>query len=109
MSFPDVYADFHNSDSKGRLRLNSAGTLQDLARQGIQLSEGLILHLYSDDGDSQSRVDGLRAVGTVQYSTDEGLWVAAIDWGKVGHDSDFPKAPSPDTQPLPRDPSSSAA
>jgi hypothetical protein len=44
---PKVYADFHNADAKGRLRLNCVGTIEDLARQGITLREGMPLTFYS--------------------------------------------------------------
>ncbi len=65
-----VFADFHNADVQGRLRLNCIGTVEDLARQQISLQDGQILTLYSED----LEVDGL-----VQYSTEENLWVAVID------------------------------
>ena len=40
MSNLKVFADFHNADSQGRLRLNCTGTLSDLASQKICLTEG---------------------------------------------------------------------
>jgi hypothetical protein len=40
---PKVYADFHNGDADGRLRLSCVGTIEDLARQGITLCEGMFL------------------------------------------------------------------
>ena len=69
-----VYADFHNADSAGRLRLNCVGTVQDLARQHIALQEGLRLTLYSEE---------LEVEGEVLYSGEENLWVAAIDWAAI--------------------------
>ncbi len=69
-----VFADFHNADVQGRLRLNCIGTVEDLARQQISLQDGQILTLYSED----LEVDGL-----VQYSTEENLWVAVIDWNAI--------------------------
>lgn len=71
---PRVFADFQNSDPLGRIRLSCVGTVEDLARQGIQLCDGLQLHLYDD---------GLEADGVVRYSNDEGRWVAVIDWDAV--------------------------
>ena len=82
-----VYVDFQNADAKGRLRLNAAGTFEDLARHGVRLCEGLLLQLYSEDEGSNGRAGSLRAVGTVEYSTDEGLWVASIDWSAINHKS----------------------
>jgi hypothetical protein len=83
MSPAKVYADFHNADAKGRLRLNCTGTVEDLARQQIELREGLALTLYSDDADEQGRPAELRVPGVVRYSDEERCWVAVIDWGAV--------------------------
>ena len=69
-----VFADFHNTDSKGRLRLNCAGTLADLACQKIILQESEPLVLYSEE---------LEVDGVVQYSKEEDLWVAVIDWNAI--------------------------
>ena len=74
MNTPRVFVDFHNADTKGRLRLNCTGTIEDLARQNIWLSDGLQLILYSED---------LEADGVVQYSTEENVWVAVIDWDEI--------------------------
>lgn len=74
MSKPKVYADFHNADIQGRLRLSCVGTVEDMARQQIVLQNGLLLTLYSEE---------LEVEGRVQYSTEENLWVAFIDWGAI--------------------------
>ena len=74
MNRPRVFADFHNADVWGRLRLNCIGTIEDLARQNIELQDGQLLTLYSED---------LEVDGVVQYSTDENLWVAVIDWNAI--------------------------
>lgn len=71
MSNPKIFADFHNADEKGRLRLNCMGTIEDLSRQNIKLQDGQLLILYSEE---------LEADGVVQYSEEESLWVAVIDW-----------------------------
>lgn len=62
-----IFADFGNADADGAVRLTAAGTLQNLADLGIELREGLALHL--SDGE-------LRAVGEVSFRT--GIWVAMI-------------------------------
>ena len=49
MSQPKVYADFQNLDDTNRLRLTCAGTIDDLARQCIELKEGMVLSFYTDD------------------------------------------------------------
>jgi hypothetical protein len=87
---PGVYADLHNADAKGRVRLNSVGTIQDLARQRVELRKGLVLALYSDDGDERGRPDDLQVPGVVEYSEDEQCWVAVIDWASIRHASDAP-------------------
>lgn len=69
-----VFADFHNADVQGRLRLNCIGTVEDLAHQHIVLRDGLALTLYSEE---------LEVEGVVQYSVDENLWVAVIDWQAI--------------------------
>ena len=74
MSYPIIFADFHNADEQGRLRLNCVGTIEDLLWQNIKLQEGQLLTLYSEE---------LEVDGVVQYSPDESLWVAAIDWEQI--------------------------
>jgi hypothetical protein len=87
MAYPKVFADFQNLDDANRVRLTCAGTLQDLARQGIQLQQGLVLTLYSDDADDQCQPAELRAEGVVRYDTDGQCWVATIDWAAIRHAS----------------------
>jgi hypothetical protein len=74
MNNPKVFADFHNADALGRLRMNSVGTVEDLARHQIVLYEGLPLTLYSEE---------LETDGVVQFSPDEHVWVAVIDWSNI--------------------------
>ncbi len=74
MKKPRVFADFHNADAQGRLRLNCAGTVEDLACQKIFLKEGQSLILYSED---------LEVDGVVRFSQKENLWVAVIDWDAI--------------------------
>ena len=88
MAHPKVYADFQNLDDDNRLRLSCAGTQQDLARQGIELREGLVLTLSMDDADDQGQPDELRAEGVVQFNEQERCWVAAIDWSALRHASE---------------------
>jgi hypothetical protein len=99
MDRPIVYADFHNADAKGRLRLNCIGTQKDLARQQVHLRDGLVLTLYSDDADDQGRLDELRVEGVVEYSQDEHCWVATIDWAAIHHASDEQRQPLNGTNP----------
>src|SRR5947209_6799256 len=88
MAIPRAYAKFQNLDDLNRLRLTAAGTLQDLERHGIQLHEGLVLTLYTDDEDDQGQPDELRAEGVVHYDDGGQCWVAMIDWTEIRHASD---------------------
>ena len=74
MSYPRIFADFHNADNAGQLRLNCIGTIEDLARQQIKLQIGQLLTLYSEE---------LEVDGVVQYSQSEKIWVARIDWDQI--------------------------
>jgi hypothetical protein len=69
-----VYADFHNADARGRLRLNSIGTIRDLSRQNITLRDGLTLTLHDEE---------LEVDGEVRFSPGKHVWVAAIDWDAI--------------------------
>ncbi|MBE9103946.1 hypothetical protein IQ229_02995 [Nostoc cf. edaphicum LEGE 07299] len=80
MITPRVFADFQNADAEGRLRLNSIGTIEDLANQSIELGDGQLLTVYSED---------LEVDGVVQFSEEEKLWVAAIDWHRIRQVEDF--------------------
>src|ERR1700693_5116170 len=84
---PRVYADFHNADAKGRLRLNCIGTVKDLARQQVQLRDGLRLTLYADDADVRGQPAELQVEGVVEFSAEEHCWVAAINWAAIRHGS----------------------
>ncbi|QHG19767.1 hypothetical protein [Nostoc sp. ATCC 53789] len=77
---PRVFADFHNADAEGRLRLNCIGTIEDLANQSIELRDGQLLTIYSED---------LEVNGVVQFSEEEKLWVAAIDWDRITQVENF--------------------
>lgn len=67
-----IFVDFNNTDKMGRVRLNAKGTLDDLERKHIKLTDGLILLLDDDDG--------LVARGFVQFSKTENIWVAEIKY-----------------------------
>ena len=71
MNKPRVFADFHNADAKGRVRLNCAGTEADIKRQKIVLQDGQSLIIYSEE---------LEVAGIVHDSEEEQLWTAVIDW-----------------------------
>jgi len=74
MNKPRVFADFHNADAKGRVRLNCDGTMADIKRQKIVLQDGQSLIIYSEE---------LEIEGVVHYSDEENLWTAVIDWNAI--------------------------
>lgn len=78
--FPLVYADLNNADAAGRVRLNTVGTVEDLCRQQLVLTEGLRLTLYTDDGEA---ADGLRINAIVTKSAEDSAWVAIVDWTAI--------------------------
>ena len=94
MSQHRVYTDFQNMDDQNRLRLTCAGTRQDLERQDIQLSEGLILTFYSDDANDAGLADELVAEGVVHFDKEESCWVALLDWTALHHASEQAKLPA---------------
>jgi hypothetical protein len=74
MALPRVFADFHNADAQGRLRLNCNGTVRDLAAQGARLERGTRLELYGEE---------LEVEGVVEHSAEEGIWFSVIDWQAI--------------------------
>lgn len=74
MSLSRIFVDFHNADEQGRLRLNCIGTIEDLAQQQTELANGQRLTLYGED---------LEVDGVVQFSEQEKIWVAVIDWHQI--------------------------
>lgn len=74
MNKPRIFADFHNADAKGRVRLNCAGTVADLKHQKIALRNGQSLIIYSEE---------LEVEGVVHYSEEEKLWTVVIDWDAI--------------------------
>ena len=69
-----LYADFNNADSEGRIRLNTAGTLKDLAQLGLRLQDGLMLTVHDEE---------LTVDGEAVYSEQESVWTVRIDWNQV--------------------------
>ena len=84
-----IYADFQKVDDEGRLILSTYGTTEDLARNGIELKEGLVLTFYSDDADDAGNPDDLIVQGVVRYNEALQQWVAVIDWDAIKHVSDY--------------------
>jgi hypothetical protein len=75
MTTPTLFADFHNADTQGRIRLNTVGTFEDIEKLKIQLEPGLKVLIDNDEG--------LQVLGTVEFSNEENIWVAKIDWDNL--------------------------
>jgi hypothetical protein len=69
MTHPPIFADFNNIDPDGCVRLNTVGTHDALALQGIRLEAGMRLEV--GDGD-------LRATIVVRAPGIEGVWRGEI-------------------------------
>jgi hypothetical protein len=69
-----VFADFNNACIHGHVRLNTQGTLADLAALGIKLHAGMQIVL--DDAEE------FVADGVVRWCPDDG-WAAEIDWDRL--------------------------
>jgi hypothetical protein len=68
-----IYADFHNTDPQGLIRLNTVGSQLDLEGEQIELADGMELVVYSED---------LEARGVARV-LDEGGWGVEINWSEV--------------------------
>jgi len=69
MNEPRVYADIHNKDRFGKIRLNTVGTIIDLNKQNVVLQTGKVLNLYFEN---------VEAKGVVTYSESEECWTAIL-------------------------------
>lgn len=74
MAIHSIFADFQNADPQGRVRLNCVGTIEDLARLGVRLTNGLRVLVHDEE---------LEADAEVMFSPDEHIWVAKIDWNAI--------------------------
>jgi hypothetical protein len=85
---PKIYADFQKVDDDGRLMLTTVGTREDLERNHIELSEGLVLTFYTDDLDDKGNRDDLVISGKARYDHEAERWVAEVDWSLLKHASE---------------------
>lgn len=70
-----IYADFNNADTRGRVRLNTNGSLNDIKEQNIGLKPGMMVQLNDNEEFSIS--------GIVEFSNEENIWVVKIDWNDL--------------------------
>jgi hypothetical protein len=71
---PRIYADFHNADKKGRVRLNTKGAIEDFRVHGAGPTVGMHVLLYD--------ADEFCTEGIIEHDEIEG-WIAQIDWGNL--------------------------
>jgi hypothetical protein len=69
--------------------LDLPGMRHDLERWGIELVDGMRLLLYTEDADSDGKLDDLVMVSTIRYDGDEDRWIAEVDWNALIHVSDL--------------------
>ena len=69
-----IYGDFQNADQNGNIRLNTQGTQKDLALLNVVLESNM--KVLISDGE-------LEALGIVNFSDKENIWIAEIDWDMV--------------------------
>lgn len=65
-----IYVDFHNTTTQGEARLNTIGSIKDLNKGGIVLTDGLLVRLYCED---------FEVIGSIRFSEVEHAWVAAFN------------------------------
>jgi hypothetical protein len=68
--------------------LDRTGTLEDLARSGLTLHEGMTVTFYDYDASEKFDDDKLLFEGTVLYVTEQQKWYALVDWSSFRHESD---------------------
>ena len=76
-----IYVDTSNSDSKGRLVLNSFWTLRDIERHLVKLEHGKSVNVYTYlPQQNIKRGRKVTGSGTVFFDGKEKRWVVGVDW-----------------------------
>ena len=78
-----IYADFMETDYKGRIVLNNDRTFADLAAGGFWLEEGMALVFYTEDYDEDGNPRTAVVEGVTEYDLDSERWVVRIDWDAI--------------------------
>jgi hypothetical protein len=63
---PWIHSDFHASDDEGRMYIGGHFALDDIARQQIDLADGLKVLLYDDDATDSGEPVWITVPGTVR-------------------------------------------
>jgi hypothetical protein len=91
MQKPRIYADFNKWAGDGVLTwfiLTCWGTVNDLTKLKIELTDGLEATFYTDDSDMQGNYDEIEVDGYAHFDAAKKYWVAIIDWKSLRHESD---------------------
>jgi hypothetical protein len=83
-----LWVDFQNSSKKG-VRLLCKGTLDEIERNNVVLSNGLKLLLWTEDEDEKGNPDNLVVEAIVEFDEDENCWVAVYEGKTIKHESEF--------------------
>ena len=68
-----IFADFNSCDDQGNVRLNTVGSLRDIAGGASHVAIGQKVILYTPDE--------FEVVGLLDF--DEGIWKAKPDWSTI--------------------------
>jgi len=82
-----LWVDFQNSSSEG-VRLICKGTLDEIEKKALVLSDGLELMIWQEDQDDDGTQNNLIVQATVKYDEIEKCWVAKYDDAKLIHESE---------------------
>jgi hypothetical protein len=79
---PPIPAEFVGTDWNGNVRLDHPAAQEHLRFWGIELTNGMRLVVFDEDGTDAQDYDDLIAVGVAEFDPDEVRWVAA-DWRRT--------------------------
>jgi len=87
-----LWVDFNASTVNGGVRLTCKGTIDDLARQKIELQEGLRLLLWNEDFyENDLSSDTLIVEAVAHFNDNHKIWEAIFNMEDIEHKSDFKK------------------
>jgi hypothetical protein len=74
-----VYADVNKQDRFGNILLTTIGTMADLERLGLTLTDGLHLRFWMEDVDEHGQDDPILFEGTAFFDQSSAQWKAKVD------------------------------
>jgi hypothetical protein len=99
MQPPLIWADFNASgitkpaDEMTVVYLTKIGTIRDLKKQGLELTEGMPLRLYDNDLDKEGNEDNLVADGVAHFDEQAQRWTARVHVAGIIHVSEAAQDP----------------